>query len=163
MARFNYIFILIAVLLVSACSTTKYLAPGQKLYTGGQIKITDKNTTKSEAHALSEELEDMLRPKPNSKILGLRFKLWVYDKTRTNKKRGLRHFLNTHFGEPPVLISSVDLDKNSSILQNRLQNESYFLAQVSGDTIAKKENGKGSLYGSDRAGLSLPQNRISDR
>jgi outer membrane protein insertion porin family len=141
MGRLKYIFILIAVF-VSACSTTKYLAPGQKLYTGGQVKITDKNTTKSEAHALNEELEDLLRPKPNSKILGLRFKLWVYNKTRTNKKKGLRHYLNIHFGEPPVLVSSVDVDKNSSILQNRLQNESYFLAQVSGDTITKKKTAK---------------------
>jgi len=141
MTRLRYIIILLAVF-VSACSTTKYLAPGQKLYTGGEIKITDKNTTKSEASALNEELEDLLRPKPNAKILGLRFKLWVYDKTRTNKRRGLRHYLNTHIGEPPVLVSSVDLTKNSSILQNRLQNEGYFLAQVNGDTVGKKKVAK---------------------
>ena len=61
MTRFNYLFILIIVF-ISACSTTKYLAPGQKLYTGGQIKIEDKNIKKSEANALTEELEDLLRP-----------------------------------------------------------------------------------------------------
>jgi outer membrane protein assembly factor BamA len=132
----RYVFILTTVF-ISACSTTKFLAPGQKLYTGAQIKITDKNTTKSEAHALTEELEDLLRPQPNAKILGLRFKLWVYEKTKTKKRTGLRHYFNTHWGEPPVLVSSVDLDKNSSIFQNRLQNEGYFLAQVSGDTIGK--------------------------
>ena len=141
MARPRYLFILIAVL-ISACSTTKYLAPGQKLYTGGQVKIDDKNTKKSDAKALSTELEGLLRPLPNGKILGLRFKLWVYDKTKTNKKRGLKHYLNTHLGEPPVLISAVDVEKNSSILQNRLQNEGYFLAQVSGDTVGKKKTAK---------------------
>ena len=141
MAKLKYLYILI-IIFISACSTTKHLAPGQKLYNGGQIKIADKNVKKSEAHALTEELEDLLRPKPNSKILGLRFKLWVYDKTRTNKKRGLRHYLNTHFGEPPVLISNVDVDKNSSILQNRLQNEGYFIAQVSGDTASKHKIAK---------------------
>ncbi len=45
-------------------------------------------------------------------------------------------------GEPPVLVSSVDLDKNSAILQNRLQNEGYFVAQVSGDTVSKKQLAK---------------------
>ncbi len=35
------IFIFLAVF-ISACSTTKYLAPGQKLYTGGEIKIAQK-------------------------------------------------------------------------------------------------------------------------
>jgi len=141
MTKRSYIFFLIAVLL-SACSTTKYLAPGQKLYTGAQVKVIDKNTTKSESKALTEELEDLLRPKPNAKILGLRFKLWVYEKTKTNKVRGLRHYLNTHFGEPPVLASSVDVVKNNAILQNRLQNEGYFVAQVNGDTISKKQTTK---------------------
>src|SRR5581483_2086544 len=109
MIRFRYLYVLIIVLL-SACSTTKYLGPNQKLYNGSQVKITDKNTTKSEAGDLKDEMEGLIRPKPNSKILGLRFKLWVYEKTKTNKRRGLRHYLNTHFGEPPVLMSSVDVD-----------------------------------------------------
>jgi len=138
MAKLRYLSILIIVF-ISACSTTKYLAPGQKLYTGARVKIDDKNIKKSEANDLTDELEGFLRPAPNAKILGLRFKLWVYEKTKTNKKKGLSHYLNTHIGEPPVLITSVDVDKNSSILQNRLQNEGYFLAQVSGDTIGKKK------------------------
>jgi outer membrane protein insertion porin family len=141
MATLRYLFILIAVF-ISACSTTKYLAPGQKLYTGGKVKINDKNIKKSDAKALSTELEALLRPQPNGSILGLRVKLYIYDKTRTNKKRGLKHYLNTHLGEPPVLVSAVDLEKNSSILQNRLQNEGYFLAQVSGDTVIKKKTAK---------------------
>ena len=141
MARFKHILIVLIAVLISACSTTKFLAPGQKLYTGGEVKITDKqNTTKAEAKALSAELTALLRPVPNATILGLRYKLWIYDKTRTNKRRGLKHYLNTHLGEPPVLVSSVDLEKNASILQNRLQNESYFVAQVAGDTVSKKNS-----------------------
>ena len=54
----------------------------------------------------------------------------------------MKHYLNTHLGEPPVLVSTVDLTKNSSILQNRLQNEGYFLAQVQGDTISKNRTAK---------------------
>ncbi len=141
----KYLFIFL-MLLASACSTTKYLAPGQKLYTGGEVKITDKNVTKSEGRTLEDEMEGLLRPKINKKILGLRYKLWIYNKTRTNKRKGLRHYLNSHLGEPPVLISSVDLDKNSSILSNRLQNEGYFLASVSGDTIGKKDKTAKAVY-----------------
>ena len=118
------------------------MAPNQKLYTGGEVKIQDKDIKKSEANALKDNLEALLRPQPNSSILGLRVKLWIYNKTRTNKKRGLSHYLNTHLGEPPVLASSVDMVKNSSILQNRLQNVSYFLAQVSGDTVSKNKTAK---------------------
>jgi outer membrane protein insertion porin family len=141
MAKLRYILIILIAVFASACSTTKFLGPGQKLYTGGEIKITDKQNTKSsDAKAMTADLKSLLRPAPNSTILGMRFKLWVYDKTRTNKVRGLRHYLNTHFGEPPVLIKSVDLVKNSNILQNRLQNKGFFLAQVSGDTVSKKNS-----------------------
>jgi len=129
-------------ILLCGCSTTKYLQPGQKLYDGAQVKITDKNTTKKEAGDLQDEMEGLVRPKPNSKVLGLRVKLWIYDKTQTKKKRGLRHYLNTHLGEPPVLIGSVDVEKNAGIMQNRLQNESYFIAQVTGDTVSKKQIAK---------------------
>jgi outer membrane protein insertion porin family len=141
MTKFKYLFILTA-FFISACSTTKFLPPGQKLYTGGEVKIDDKVIKKSDAKALSAELGSLLRPKPNGSILGLRYKLYIYEKTKTNKVRGLRHYINTHLGEPPVLVSSVDLVKNSNILQNRLQNEGYFIAQVSGDTISKNRTAK---------------------
>lgn len=126
-------------LILSACSNTKYLAANQKLYTGGEVKIDDKNEdlTKSDAKAVSEELEGLLRPKPNAKILGLRIKLYIYNKTRTTKKKGFKHWLNTKFGEPPVLISEVDVEKNSAVLQSRLQNEGYFQSMVNGDTLSK--------------------------
>jgi outer membrane protein insertion porin family len=141
MSKYRYLFIFIA-LFTSACSTTKFLDPGQKLYTGGEVKIVDKDVKKSDAKALKSELEALLRPKSNSSILGLRYKLWIYEKTKTQKLRGLRHYLNTHLGEPPILVSSVDLVKNSTILQNRLQNESYFIADVSGDTVSKNRTAK---------------------
>ena len=142
MAKLRYLIFISLALLGSACSNTKYLASNQKLYTGGEVKITDKDIKKGDADELKENLQALLRPIPNKSILGLRVKLWIYNKTRTNKRTGLRHYLNTHWGEPPVLVSSVDLQKNSSILQNRLQNVSYFLAQVNGDTVSKGKTAK---------------------
>src|SRR6185503_17734674 len=133
MARYRYLA-LFSVLVIYGCNTTKYLGPGQKLYTSAQIKITDKDVKKSVKGDIDDEMEALLRPLPNGKVLGIRMKLWLYDRYKTPKKTGLKHFLMSK-GEPPVLISSVDLEQNSAILQNRLQNEGYFLAQVSGDTV----------------------------
>src|SRR6202008_112535 len=121
MTRYQYIYIFLIVLL-SACNTTKYLGPGQKLYTGAQIKITDKDVKKNVKGDVEDEMEALLRPLPNGKFLGIRFKLWLYDRYKTTKRTGLKHFLMSK-GEPPVLISAVDLDQNANILQNRLQNE----------------------------------------
>ncbi|HWZ36333.1 MAG TPA: hypothetical protein VNW51_09250, partial [Mucilaginibacter sp.] len=139
MAKLRNIAVILFATLMSACSTTRHLQPGQKLYVGSDVKITDKqNSKKSDVGPITADLSSLLRPVPNSTILGLRYKLWIYFKTRTNKVKGLKHYLNTHFGEPPVLATSVDLVQNGKILQNRLQNKGYFLAQVNGDTVSKK-------------------------
>ena len=124
MNKYLKYLLFLSFVLFNACSNTKYLQKGQKLYTGGEIKIDDKNEDieKKDTKAVKDELEDLLRPKPNSTILWMRVKLYIYNKTRTTKKKGLRHYIYTILGQPPVLISDVDVNKNSDILQNRLQN-----------------------------------------
>ena len=130
-------YLLIIAVFLNACSNTKYLTGNQKLYVGGKVNIVNKNLSKNEKKDLSSELGALLRPKPNSTILGLRPKLYIYNITKTSKKKGLKHYLNTKFGEAPVLASSVDLDHNSKIVQSSLQNKGYFLAEVAGDTVSK--------------------------
>ncbi len=129
-------YLLFIAIFLSACSNTKYLTGGQKLYVGGKINIKDKDLKKNDRVALTSELTGLLRPKPNSSFLGLRPKLYLYNITKTTKKKGLKHYLHSK-GEAPVLISAVDLDKNSKIIVNRLQNEGYFQAQATGDTVSK--------------------------
>jgi len=131
-------YLLFLTIFLQACSNTKYLTGNQKLYVGGKVNIINKGLKKSDRKGLTDELTGLLRPKPNSTILGLRPKLYLYNITRTTKKKGLKHYLNSK-GEAPVLVSAVDLDKNSKILVNRLQNEGYFQADVTGDTVSKNK------------------------
>jgi outer membrane protein insertion porin family len=133
-------YLLLFTLFAASCSNTKYLPQGEKLYTGAEVKIEDKDLKKKEAKALSTELKSLVRPKPNGSILGLRVKLWIYNKTKA-RKNFIQRFLSK-YGEPPVFASQVNLEKNSQIMQNRLQNISYFQAQVSGDTVGKKKTAK---------------------
>lgn len=134
-------YLLLFALVLNACSNTKYLPKGEKLYTGGEVKIDNKDIKKSDSKVLKTDLQGLLRPKPNGSFLGLRPKLYLWNITQTTKTKGLKHWLHEK-GEPPVLVSSVDLDKNSEILANRLQNVSYFQAQVSGDTVSKGRTAK---------------------
>jgi outer membrane protein insertion porin family len=137
----NLSYLLLLAIVLNACSNTKYLPKGEKLYTGGQVKIVDKDIKKGDSKALTTELEALLRPKPNGSFLGLRPKLYLWNITQTPKTKGFRAWLHRK-GEPPVFASDVDLDKNSQILTNRLQNVSYFQAQVSGDTVSKGRTAK---------------------
>ena len=126
---------------LSSCSNTRYLQNGQKLYTGSKLEIEKSpEITANETKDLKEQMEELLRPVPNSSFLGMRIKLYIYNKTKTDKTTGIKHWLNQKFGEPPVLVSDVNLAKNSEVLQGYLQNNSYFQAVVNGslDTTAKK-------------------------
>lgn len=133
-----YYCFIIALLAAAGCSNTKYLPKGEKLYIGGDVKIEGDSIKKSESKALRAELKGLLRPRPNSSFLGLRFKLYAYNIAGTPKKpKGLRNWLKNKIGEPPVLASSVDLQNNQNIVQNRLENKGYFQATVTGDTTSK--------------------------
>ncbi|KQW98637.1 BamA/TamA family outer membrane protein [Flavobacterium sp. Root420] len=140
--RMEYIryFIALSLFFVFGCSNTKYLPEGELLYTGGSVTVKDSVIKKKERKELEKELEDLLRPKPNKQFLGLRPKLWIYNIAGEPKKeKGIRYWLRTKVGEPPVLFSKVDLDYNASVLRNFTENRGYFKTRVSADSTAKNK------------------------
>lgn len=143
MKRKTNILLLTGLLIIflSACSNTKHLAPGENLYMGARIKINSSaKISAKKKRELKEELEDLARPKPNSKILGARLKLFIYNLAGTPKKnKGLKHWLKTKVGEPPVIATDDELKKNSAVFQNRLENRGYFHDTVMLDTSVKNK------------------------
>ncbi|MEO5911485.1 MAG: BamA/TamA family outer membrane protein [Pelobium sp.] len=131
-----YIMVILMVL-QSACSNIKYLPKGEQLYVGAKVKVEGDSLSKNQKSALREELGSVLRPRPNSSFLGLRFKLYIYNITKTEKTKGIKHYLNTKIGEPPVLFSKVDLDYNTQLLENRMDNRGYFKAKAYADSTSK--------------------------
>ncbi|HEX4850913.1 MAG TPA: POTRA domain-containing protein, partial [Puia sp.] len=121
-----------------SCRVTSHLKPGEYLYNGAKVKINapDKlvGTNKKQ---LREQLIELLRPKPNSKILGVPFKLWVYNVAGEPKHKGFRNWLKNKVGEPPVLASMSIFEKNRAVLQNRLDNRGFFSDTVKLDTVSK--------------------------
>jgi len=127
-------------LFAAACSTTKYVPEGDYLYLGANVKIEDKSVKRQEAKALASELEGVLRPKPNSRFLGIPFKLRIYNSFGNPKKeKGLGNRIRKSLGEPPVLFSTVKVDYNRSLVQNRLENRGYFRASVTADSTVRRK------------------------
>ena len=139
----NYTILLAAVFvsLFAACSNTRHLAPGDNLYLGAEIKIeSGVKISSSKKKELKQELNSLARPKPNAKILGVRFKLTVYNLVDTPKKnKGLKYWLKNKIGEPPVIASMAQMQKNAEIFQNRLENRGYFHDTVILDTVVKNK------------------------
>src|SRR5450432_968138 len=130
-------FLLLSILFYS-CSETKSLESGQYLYNGAQIKINAKPApSHSVAKNMKNELDGLLRPKPNSSFLGIRIKLLLFNLAGKPKSKGLGHFIQDKLGEPPVIASYSAMEKNRAVLQNRLENRGFFKDTVKLDTVYK--------------------------
>ena len=127
------------IFLATSCSTTRTIPPGDALYTGAKLNISGKNLTRKEKHVFDEDLEKLTRPRPNSKFLGIPFKLMFYNMSGDPHKGGFFRKFFRNLGEPPVLLSDVNLDHNSKVLSNYLENRGYFHAKASGDTTLKNK------------------------
>lgn len=131
------------VIIASSCNNTKNIADNDALYTGATIKMKKSTAGKKQNSAIKESLAGLTRPKPNSKILGMRLKLSIYNfagKPNPKGKKGLGSLIRK-YGEPPVLVSQVNLDKNVKVLTNNLENRGFFHARVTGDTVIKNKKG----------------------
>jgi outer membrane protein insertion porin family len=110
------------------CSNLKYLPEHEALYTGAEVKLksADKIADKGK---LNDALNAVLVPKPNATVLGLRLRLYLYNKASKTKNTSLKKWLQKK-GEPPVLYSSVSPKTTIGLLKNRLFNNGYFYAKV---------------------------------
>ena len=139
------------------CSNTKHLPANDKLYTGANIAVKGASTVR-ERKILTEDLEGLTRPKPNSKLLGLRLKLSIYNLFRNKKEKSFFGKIRDKNGEPPVLLSQVDLQQNVRVLQSHMENKGYFRAKVTGDTIIRRK--KANARYNVEAGMQYKINAI---
>jgi len=142
---FAYRLLVIITLILSACSTTKYVPENDKLYLGADVTIDDKDIKKQSRKELETDLEALTRPRPNSSILGIRFKLMMYN-LKNDRNKGIGSFLSRKFGEPPVLFSTVKVEFNRDLIANRLENRGYFRATDTTDTAFKGDKKVKLIY-----------------
>lgn len=128
---FNYSIILIVLSLLVSCSATKKVPQGDALYLGATIKFDSSGLSAKKRKALRNDLSAMTRPRPNKRILGIPFKL-LFNNSKLFRKKG----------EPPVLLSDVNLEHNEKVLQSSLENRGYFIAKVRGDTAVKRKKAR---------------------
>lgn len=143
--RLYIILLAIGSLALYACSTTKHIPEGERLYVEGDVQLQMDSNVNAERKALFEEhLEELLMPKPNKKLFGVRWKLMFwnaaggYDTTNSNF---FKRFLRKK-GEEPVLLSDVNREYNENLLRNRMENLGFFNAEVNSDTTYNGKFGK---------------------
>lgn len=123
---------------IASCSNTKHLPEGDNLFIGPKVTIHDKEGKRSYRKVVKKDLEGAVRPKPNSKVLGVRLKLTVYNFAGDTSKKGFIRKILRNFGEPPVLASTLDLERNEKIMVNLLENRGFFFPRMESRTETKK-------------------------
>jgi len=123
---------------LNSCSVTKNLNEDQKVQVSSNIIFTNpklinkKNKVRNDLTALSQ-------PKPAEGIR--KFQTYIYNAVSKNKKeKGLKNWIAQKIGRPPVLYDAKLAKRTQLVFQKYIQDNGYFGATVSFDTLQKKQS-----------------------
>lgn len=126
----KYLPLLIAALLLGACSTTKRIASDDALYDGMKLKIEGEKGEKVPS-GLKGEISKSVAVKPNNPwpMTNIRnpfpIGLWIWNHW-SGHKHGLKHWVYDKWASEPVLISDVRPDLRTKMIDQVLENNGYF-------------------------------------
>jgi len=111
---------------LTACSPAKYLPQDNHLLSKNRVEITGRNITE-------DQVNGYVVQKPNKKILGMRFHLFLYNLSNLEKTKWPHNWLR-RIGEEPVVYNPVLTASSLSQIKQFLQNKGYYNAAVK-DTV----------------------------
>ncbi len=133
---------ILACLLLAACSGVKHLPPGEKLYTGADVKLEDNENLKRKKTRFIENVAEVaIRPAPNKSYLGMRPRVWLHLVTGDNPKSWLGKWLRKR-GKAPVYLSSVKPKVTAAIIDARLFNIGIFNGLTGYEVVEKEHTAK---------------------
>jgi hypothetical protein len=129
-------------LLFAACTGTRQLPAGEKLYTGADVELESMDPLKKrKKRFIKNTAQESIRPKPNKSFLGMRPKLWRYLKAGENPKGKFRKWLQKT-GEAPVLMSQIKPGATTAIIDASLFNIGIFKSLTEFKIVERKRTGK---------------------
>lgn len=138
--NYQFILILLVVVTIQSCNVSRFIPDGEMLYTGAHIEIS-KDTAVADLKTIQSDIENLMRPEPNSKVLGARLGLLVHYKSQREKPGFLNKFLNKRIGEAPVYLSDINREQTEKLILNRLDNRGFFYSSAD-SKIDEKEKKK---------------------
>jgi len=134
----TYLYVLLLMLLLQACSVQHFVPENEILYEGARIKIK-KNDSVGNITEARTALLSTLKPEPNSTFLGMRLPLYYYYKAQKNRRGFVTKWLNKKFGEEPVYLSNVNTQRVEDLMRNRLENKGFFYSTVEHQIDSNKQ------------------------
>ncbi len=139
-SKLNFIWLMLCFWVATACNITRYVPEDELLYTGAKLEITQETPIKR-IDEVRDELQGLIRPRPNNKILGQYLGLWAHYKMQQENPGFINRFIYKKIGEEPVYLSQVDTEKTEELMYNRLENKGYFYPEISSTFRRKQKKG----------------------
>jgi outer membrane protein assembly factor BamA len=135
----NKFLLIFACLLMTACSGTKLLPKGEKLYTGAEIKLvqTDKSANHNNKGLIESIAKESVRPLPNTSYFGMRPQVWMYESAGENPKSKFKKWLKKT-GQAPVLLSQVIPQVTAAVIDAKLFNIGIFNSMTEFKIVEKE-------------------------
>ncbi|WP_276134740.1 BamA/TamA family outer membrane protein [Polluticoccus soli] len=153
---------LLIVLLVSgSCNITRHLKEGEYLLKSNDVKLHSKQniTRKGE---IRDNLEALIVQKPNTKFLGIPYKLIFYNWRYNKFQHDSGHYqVRTKTVEAPVIYDSASKRRSALNMRSYLFNQGYFYSKVT-DTTKFKDKKAYVTYFVNTGSNYLINNRIYD-
>ena len=132
------IVLITASLLLSACGVTRRIPDGEYLLAKNIIEV-DKSCPKSERIS-ADEIEEYIHQKPNKRIFGINFSMWLYSLADPNKSDGWNNFLR-RVGEEPVYFNYNKAISSANNIRTYMFSRGFFNAveEFSVDTLHKRK------------------------
>ena len=138
----------LVLLVLSSCSVTKSVPAEDYLFTGGKVIADSGKLDKT----IRKKLEEFIKPPPNSRFLGIPFKLVLHNSVKEPKReKGFAYKMKYKWGEPPVLVSSVKTRSIEKRMADELFNRGYLRPEVKSRVI--KKGRKASVEFITKAGI----------
>lgn len=141
-----YIALWIVILMLSACSNTRFLTDNQLLYTGREsveVIPEEEGMKTSEVKATVNSLTDH---KVNNGILGKRllppFGLWIHNYWKRDRPEQERGWIYKTLSADPVLVEDVNPDLRAQVIENELFDLGYFESEVWASVDTSRKNPK---------------------
>lgn len=136
------IILLIGVLLLGGCNSSRYVPEGKYLLNKVSVKVDDKRIKR-------QDLKTHLRQKENLQILGsLKFYLWLYNLSSKKQENGWFK----RIGEAPVIFEEDQSVRSKVQLRMYLNNKGYYNASIIDSLIYKPNKRKVNLLFDIKAG-----------
>ncbi len=127
------VLILIPVLILASCNPAKYVPEGSYLLSKNKVEVTQKKTISQ------DQLESYLLQKPNKKILGVRFHLFLYNLSNIKKNNWFHNWLR-RIGEEPVVFNPAQTQGSADQLHQFMENKGYYHSEVTDSVTYKNKN-----------------------